>query len=667
MSYSRINELLKGGSMIDYNLISDSLNEILVEMCTIIANQGDEIENLKVELSKKIKKDDLNEEFKNQEAIINEIKTGLQDTNAIFQEKYQNQTEAMRISGESTQAQIEDLKQVITKEMDAKFKEIHGEVFISAQQIKELNNQNVKQQGLIDKNITAIQKINDVLEQGKDKSIETIAASLNDLEKRFVDETEAEKKKNETINFNHEKLVKQFEKYKKDSTDEFHFLQVEVKEVRRLVVDAPSIDVDGVTDTEALVRAIQRDSRRIDNFNETIVAVKEEHSTLRCLFSELVRGFQKFQLNVVDFVENQNQVKKELAQRCEDNALKCDQIQKNTYVNAQNIYNVLDATLNSMNLISGTFAMMHGFLSKITSRPVPPLQSYDDTLLEFQRLSDIISSQNEHNDDLLKNEAKMARSQDNLRNFKFPYIAINDIPVDEKAQSTALMMATDDNEIADESRKKKQPVAHITPATSTAGGVDLELRHDFTEMKVKVESAITTIDNLKNTIDSKIERKADSVAIERMFDKVRVSISKLRDSINTTSRCVVDCIQRTEAETLIEQILEQMNTGGEASAGHNHMECLFCGRPRTTVSHNTGNLPKLTGTQMNAYDTIYGQPPTTSQTAQRRTPASTRPQREAGTEALDNSSSLRIQSSMSNRRPSPQFAKMRSPLPKSPK
>ncbi|OHS96062.1 hypothetical protein TRFO_37813 [Tritrichomonas foetus] len=630
MSAQKITELLHNHAMIDYNLISDSLSDILCEMCQLINDQGIEIDILKKEIPKFAIKAEIDEKMKIEKETITSVQTGMTNVSEATKQKFDTIAQTIQLNVNKINSQFVEMKKQIDTDIDDKYKELQGEFYIANQQIKDLTASMQKHKTMIDENAKTIGNIQEFLNKGQDQTLETLSAKITTLSEKVerIDSTHhADKKTNDAYI---ESIKNDLEKFKEVSSSEFKFLEGDLKELRRLVVDAPSIDLDGVTDTEALIRAIQRDSRRIDGFNETINGIRDENNEMRSLFTELTNGFQKLQLNVMDFVTEHNRAKKDIIALTQDNSEQCRTLNKNFGTCFSNIQNVLDTTLNGMNLVSNTFVQIFSFLGKITTRPLPMFTAFDDSLLEFQRLSDSINAQNERFDEINKNEEKKTPRIVPNNTFKVPMVTIAQVPEAMASKQSALHKlefnistkpassnsentpANNENQFSETnsvtSRNSSSRSNHSRIANNRImnTGVDLELRQNVKDLQSKVDESLATVTHLKDTVEAKIERKTDTVAMERMMDKIRVMISKLRDQVNTQNKTIMTCVQRNEAETLIQQVLNTMNTGGETAAGANHFECLMCGRPKSSL---TGNLPRLSNvsqSSQNPYEVLYG-------------------------------------------------------------
>jgi hypothetical protein len=214
----------------------------------------------------------------------------------------------------------------------------------------------------------------------------------------------------------------------------------------------------------------------------------------------------------------------------------------------------IDATMTGMNLISNTFLQIFSFLGKITTRPLPIFGSFDDSLLEFQRLSDAASAQNEKYDDEQKTRgASPPRDIDLNPAFELPFVEI--VP-------------------ATFSVPKPSSQATAGPTGEFQSCVDSEIRQTLVALELKLNRSVSNFSEFKDLLEQKLGQKADFVTVERIMEKVRGTLQQLREKQRQVQNAMVFCIQRDEAEALVQHILTHTNAAGDTAAGSRNIECV---------------------------------------------------------------------------------------------
>ena len=134
-----------------------------------------------------------------------------------------------------------------------------------------------------------------------------------------------------------------------------------------------------------------------------------------------------------------------------------------------------------------------------------------------------------------------------------------------------------------------------------------------TDLKLEdMKSKLTEIEKQNSEVLSALERKVDREFDERLFEKFRVYITQLRDSVNEVNGRVKDLVTHEELET-VRKIAVSIPTKvvDTCSVGRRGPECLFCGRPKTSVAgsisaraaRNLGTAPVATQA---GNDIVYG-------------------------------------------------------------
>lgn len=98
---------------------------------------------------------------------------------------------------------------------------------------------------------------------------------------------------------------------------------------------------------------------------------------------------------------------------------------------------------------------------------------------------------------------------------------------------------------------------------------------------------------------SALDRKVDRQFVERLFDKFRSIINGLNENVTTLSESISGFASVKDVEELAKIVKNQQNVT-QCAAGKKTQVCLFCGRPRTSV---TGQISRQQAAKL-------GMPPT---------------------------------------------------------
>ena len=611
MSFQRINSILQGGEIINYNLISEQLKSTLVEICNLLQEQNTQITSLQNELGKKAAITDIATAKQEMEQKIDQVNRDQQVINNQLDKDIEEVTKKLFDKFIEMDKKFEETKNNINEEIAAKEKDMQGDIFIANQQIREINVKIIGHAQSISKSQTEIAKINKALDSGKDKSLELLAVRVESCENKLNRFLSEHSNIQNSLQSQIEEISKIANGTKKELANELHFINVELKDVRHMVVDAPTFDVEGTIDTPSLIRAIQRDSRRIDNFNETINSVKNDHLQLNAMCVDLCKAFGELQVNLQDLVEQNNIQHQDMLRRCKENASHFIDVSHEVIRLSGNVRNTVDSTLSGFSQVSNDFLQLTSYISRLTNRNPPSIGGVDDSLLELQQQSDLITADNEKFEEKIKSEeSEMTYGNNVLNDFKLPYVSVNvpqDLAVSDRktsiyAPTVEEINATNQevNSTANQEPESK-PLVTVEKTNSNVSStpqLDFEYRHSIQGLQVKLDNLSQQLDRYKEVTDAKIERKADTQVVERLLERNRSTINKLREKLTETMNTIGVCVKKDEVDKLLTQ---RVSTRTEND--------ITISQPRSSLSVGSRaqeTLPRLQRKGEQSHQIIYG-------------------------------------------------------------
>jgi len=589
MSLEKIQSILADPQMIGYQLISSTLGEVLVEMCQIITEQSEQIRHLKSQSEDfAIKKD--YEQFKSEtnSSLMFVKKQILRNDEKI--EDYTKETfEKIDKLDYQVNKKVNETKDNIVKKYDEEISIIKDDFGFAKDQIMVLfSNQGKLKSELIDHS-NNVENVKKQLELQKERSIDTlyeksekVEKHLNDLDKRFLmKSTELNEKIESGLSSTNDDL--------KETKRQIGFIKKDTSELRRMIIDVPTFDIDGKIDFGSIVRSIQRDSRRIDSFNETIISIRDEHNDLRSMMISLLSTLAGINENYGLLVQDYNTLKPIIVSKSESNRESIDIISTSVFSLSSKVCSITDSIYQGLNHISGVFYSIIPMLSSI-NKSLPSIKPLDNIIISIQKIMDSVNQQNDYSQ---KSISKIQYPNDTTLSNQFQFL-----PIIIPSLSATKHRSLDVN-------IGKQPIQ--------SGGelFDPQARQDIEVLKNKFSSLNTLLEELKESVMVRIDRKADSVATERIFEKLRSSISNMKDQIATLSKQISVCVQREDITSILHQ-----------SGFQNSEEPVHNIRPNTTSSRQappTLNLPQFTAPL--AHEAIYGKDDNVS-TRSLRTPFS---------------------------------------------
>lgn len=608
MSAQRIKEILNDHTIIDYNLMSDSLSNILIELCSIITNQEKEFEFIKSEMAKFAIKSEIEEQLKRSNNSSNIATNDLSNVMGSVNAKFDQISNLIDSNNKTIENKFQNMEKQINEKTDQKISELQGEYFITSQQIKDLTNYFKNQKILIEDNTNNINKINEILKQDPDQTVDIVAGKVNDLAQK-VEEIKNEIKINNLASTSQiEENQQTFQQFQDSTKTEIAQLGNSIKELKKIIVEAPSIEFDGAVDTEALMRAIQRNSRRLDSFNQTISSLRDDNQEVRNLFIELANCFQKLQFNLLDFVKEHNKTKKDIIAVFDENSQKIKHLKATVSLSSNNMKKVIEASLKGINQISTSFSQIVSFLGTITSRSLPLLGDFDDNVLEYQHLLDSLTDYNEKMEEANKKESQKECMTVSDNVFKVPIVTIPDLKtiLSRTAPPPAATTSQANQSVKSENNAPANLPRTAGLAAPQSAVIDIGLMQEVREMKDRLDESLSTMTNLSETIDGKIENKVDNAQMERVVDKLRTMVNKLRDQMTSQTKLLSTYVQKKEIEQIVQNSIATASIDGDTAACTNHVECLLCGKRKAPLNTDFPMLTSVQSSPAKTHEVMYG-------------------------------------------------------------
>ena len=543
MSIQKITLLLQQGEIINYNLISEQLNSILTEITLIIHNQSQEISSLKEELSKRPNFDDINN-LKNDFSKQNSesFEKILQIDNSLNEKKHFFLNE-LEIIDEKVENKFNLFQKNINDNISIKNKDFSNDLFIINQQIKELNIKFLSHSTILEKNSFYLSRFQTFIDNNNDKIIENIGKKVDLLENKFKDSLN----QNLTFQTNIQNNLNDFSQiqleFKKEFNLQIHNLELNLTDNKTSLNDSPTFEMEGIIDSSAIIRAIQRDSRRIDLLNEFFIKFKDENNNNKQNISNNSNTLNDFQNLINKFLNDYNFFKKDIFDKFKINSNNVSNIFKD-FISFSNIFqNSLEFSILSFNQISNLFLQSFSILNKVSNRSNPSLKQLDQIIIQIQQLND------NWNKDLLKFEEKSINYESNI-----------------------FFSEEFNNEFSLKTNENFKKINN--------------------EDNSQIFNFLKEIEEIKNIFDLKLEKKADTVFIERLIEKLRLSIAKIRDTLSDLMKNLSLFIKRDEFEKVLSTFKDNQS--------------ILNSRPQTSINEQKNTLPTLKKMLISPHEAIYG-------------------------------------------------------------
>lgn len=104
------------------------------------------------------------------------------------------------------------------------------------------------------------------------------------------------------------------------------------------------------------------------------------------------------------------------------------------------------------------------------------------------------------------------------------------------------------------------------------------------EINEKISQIQAKFEDQMNKLLSRIERKADTNLVERLFEKLRVLISTLKDDIDAVGKGIEHFVTKKYVEDRISEEIVGLVQNEESSLINKPFKCLACGRPKLRIT-----------------------------------------------------------------------------------
>lgn len=100
------------------------------------------------------------------------------------------------------------------------------------------------------------------------------------------------------------------------------------------------------------------------------------------------------------------------------------------------------------------------------------------------------------------------------------------------------------------------------------------------EVQKEIQNGLKVVEKVQTQIDNKIDRDF----VERMFNKFRVVMSKLKEQLDQINCTFMGWVTREELEEVLEQYFATVREIHDTAGASSKFKCILCGRPRTHIA-----------------------------------------------------------------------------------
>lgn len=527
-----LDDIGRVGDLINGDLVSTDLNTILSGLCDLIRNQQAEINNLKEEIAKQPSSDKIETEIRVNE---NQIKQLAEKVNRQLEESSSTIEEFSKLFFEMRNSMNNDIHkqgeqfQEFTKEIAEQFKQ---QRIVTGETQRSLINNSLAMQNQIDEVKRANAVLQDLLENVGMSNVQTLSEKLKEINDSINDLTTDNNEIHKYLDGYREFQAKEAKNNQKEIDTQIMIIKKQISEIQEQYSVVPDFH-DMIQNEEAdwdlmpIIRAVHRDSRRLDGFNEMISGIRLECQNVATSMEGIETTMQQFhhcihdsQINVE---ANRNDFMAKFQIVTQFNEWLCN-LFTDTW---SSIGRLTEMNKHLSNSVSASLDNISKAFNCLTQAPLPNINLLDECLVESSQVSEMISER-----------------RSNLDVSKHFYEYKRDI---EKAGHDTVIKVQNIGAIP--SFERKMPPLQVSSYVMDAGNVlpqsvevkrdnlmvmkqleDIRTRSGHTEAVVQdfVESFKKDIIEVKDEMKSKM----DILVIDRVIAKIQKTMGKLQKNID---------------------------------------------------------------------------------------------------------------------------------------
>ena len=501
MSFEKINNILENDQMIGVNLISDSLKTALNEMIDMIMNQDKKIKILEQKISEKAAISDvqvINETLENFNTASvqlmikkseNEIKESLAKNAKLIKETETKLDQAFN-----------EKIWTLSAENKKEFEKISQDFEIQRQRC---NNLSSELKSVDEKAITSEQKISKIEEkiiELDEKSDETIVEKLKSLEEFTKSIKENVDSNNSAITNEANEINQKIERTNSENRKLIAKIDDKLIEFNARLMESESLtsNPSEPLDSSAILRAIQRNSRRIDNLSGIVLKTQKECEQGSQFFSGVHQCLTDIGYVVTMLVTNINTLKNKLHEYLKSQIGNFAEMSKITYELTGRFKESQDVLAESLRDINDTITSIQAAtksrLTNVSTNVVPNAIEY------CVKASDELEK-------ILENEPRENLFTDNplFKEIEVPNILIPVLPTDKSVEK---------EEIKVDARKNEAEIREKLALLTNAFNKEAEDNREF-----------------KTKVNGELDKKADTFVVERLVDKIKSMMNTMQIKI----------------------------------------------------------------------------------------------------------------------------------------
>lgn len=538
-----ISQVLKKRTMVTASLGMDTLQMVLNTICDVLKRHDNSINEFSQIIVKKVDQTDFDNEVKRNDQRIQEISNLLESTKGQLNEEIFSLREKLQFLEKKAEENNKTLTEKIDNSINGINEQVQTQHMIHNTAFSKLNNSLEDCRSNIGNINNDLHEVKDMLKSAGLSSVNAMIDRIDACEGKFSSLTTALSNVHNNIDQTAQAITEKMNAGLNNLGQEVHRISKQLDEIQtQYMVDPkysqePTLENSTNGDVTPLVLAVHRDSRRLDGVDKQISAVRIECENVASAMENAQNILQKFNHTIYDFQCQLDGTRNEILDRFQ----MIEPFVQWVGLNVRDLWSFIQQVgANSSHIASNASRGqddLYNLVNSISSRPLPPVHSLDEVLIESSTIQDQLHEKR-MNVDFEKQYSnirpifrKKWKTQINLEKPK-------DIPSFDKSINTlntpGLMAIQGIGNGGGGGRE--DPMIMITLE---------EMRVKFNKFEQKLPSFINEVEEIIKGITAKVETKMSVTETDRLFVKTQKKlrdleseVSSLKDGLAMTSRTI---------------------------------------------------------------------------------------------------------------------------------
>ena len=529
-----LSESLRKRTMVTAAVGMDVLQNVLNNICDILKRHEDLIAKNAEKIEQKVQQSDFDNEMQKKDEEIANLNNIINQMKEDFETKIHDIGENI----EPMKARTEEVNTTLIEKVDSVHKELADQIqthhMIHSTGISKLNTGLNDCRNYMGTMNNELQEIKSVLKETGLTSVNALIEKIDSYDEKFDAVTKSIANVRNSIDDAVGAVYEKLSGVTQKQGQEIHRMSKQLDDIQMQFMADPkftepvSLENTSPEDLTPLVLAVHRDTRRLDGVDKQISAVRIECENVASAMENAQLVLQKFNHNIYDFQCQLDGTRNEILTRFQY----LEPFVKWVGANVKDIWSFIQQVGASSSHVASNASRaqedLFNLINSISTRPLPPIHSLDEALIESSNVQDQL------------HEKRM--------NVDFEKQYTNIRPVFKKKWKTQIP-----TEMPEEipSFKKTLESTNIPGVTDVAGGgggprfggyggsredpmvmITLEeIRVKTNKFEQKLPSFIKEVDEMISNIEAKVETKMDIADSDRITAKIQKALKKIQQEI----------------------------------------------------------------------------------------------------------------------------------------